>query len=146
MLSSFARSPLLTATTCSLIKRFFFVDRGDYLSHFLDLAYDQLRLTPASQTSEDRLQALFDISVRCSSIGDSDACDSGDLGGVRVSVCRSTVVDQLIKVLDVLGGGTADDEQLGGSRNNSNSNDIDGLYPRALTGQSRIGLWLRCLP
>lgn len=72
-LASAALMTYLVRTVCirdrlRSLKRFFFLEQGDYLVHFLDAADSQLA-KPRSQASRSRLTSLLELSVRSSAAG-----------------------------------------------------------------------------
>ncbi len=81
------------------VKRYFFTDHGDFFDHFLDLSFNDLRLLPASQASPDKLQVLFDMAAKsCASTNDDVYSDC-----IHVSLAKTTLVEQLRRILDIMG-------------------------------------------
>jgi gamma-tubulin complex component 2 len=47
----------------TLMKRFFFIDKGDFFIHFMDLAEEELKKT-AKSISQEKIQAFLDIAIK----------------------------------------------------------------------------------
>ncbi|KAJ8902226.1 hypothetical protein NDN08_006634 [Rhodosorus marinus] len=79
------------------IKRYFLLDQGDFLSHFLEISREELS-KPASKTLTVKLSSLLELAIRTSSSKDSSYKDD-----LTCSLHSTTVVDQLLRIVNMTG-------------------------------------------
>jgi gamma-tubulin complex component 2 len=83
------------------VKHFFFADQGDFLVHFVDAAYAELR-KPAQEISLTKLQSLLDLVLRNPS-SSSAACMDPYKEDVKVDLSTMGLTEQLLRVMSVTG-------------------------------------------
>ncbi|KAG0228795.1 hypothetical protein BGW42_001992 [Actinomortierella wolfii] len=79
------------------MKRYFFLDQSDYFTHFLDLAYSELK-RPSREVSLTKLQSLMDLVLRNPASVTVNDVFKEDL---KVEMSRTSLVDQLLRVIHV---------------------------------------------
>jgi len=84
------------------IKRYFFFDHGDYLTHFLDIANEELN-KPSTSVSKMKLSSLLELAIRTSSSKNDPYKDC-----LSCSLSRVSVADQLLRIMSVSGDAAAD--------------------------------------
>ncbi|KAF9978542.1 hypothetical protein BGZ73_001961 [Actinomortierella ambigua] len=83
------------------MKRYFFLDQSDYFTHFLDLAFAELK-RPSREVSLTKLQSLMDLVLRNPASVTVNDVFKEDL---KVEMSRTSLVDQLLRVIHVNNGG-----------------------------------------
>ncbi|CAG8475833.1 4583_t:CDS:10 [Paraglomus occultum] len=79
------------------IKRYFFLDQSDFFTHFLDLAWSELK-KPSTQVSITKLQSLLDLVLRNpSSVAYTDPFKED----VKVEMSSVGLVEQLLRIINV---------------------------------------------
>lgn len=89
------------------MKRYFFLDQSDYFTHFLDLAYVELK-QPLEDVSLTKLQSLMDLVLRNPSTVTNSDIYKEDL---RVGMSNTALVDQLLRIINVSGAATQEPDQ-----------------------------------
>lgn len=72
------------------VKHYFLLDQGDFFTHFMDVAEDELK-PPAANVQPSTLQTLVDIAIRASTIRDEELGDS-----MKIKLLPYNLVNQLI--------------------------------------------------
>ncbi|KAJ3351063.1 Gamma-tubulin complex component 2 [Entophlyctis luteolus] len=81
------------------LKHYFLLDQGDFLVHFMDVAFSELH-KPRSQVSVETLRTILELVLRtpgCVSYNDPHKDD------ITVELSNYSLVDQLLKVTGVVG-------------------------------------------
>ncbi|KAJ3261966.1 Gamma-tubulin complex component 2 [Boothiomyces macroporosus] len=81
------------------MKTFFLLDQSDYITHFLDLAYEHLNL-PAKEVSLTKITSLLELVVRTPSTTCSSDPNREDLSA---ELCPISLFDQLMKINSMVG-------------------------------------------
>ncbi|KAJ3326202.1 Gamma-tubulin complex component 2 [Boothiomyces sp. JEL0866] len=81
------------------MKTFFLLDQSDYVTHFLDLAYEHLNL-PAKEVSITKIVSLLELVVRTPSTTCSSDPNRDDLSA---ELCSISLFDQLMKINSMVG-------------------------------------------
>ncbi|KAL1918322.1 uncharacterized protein VTP21DRAFT_2982 [Calcarisporiella thermophila] len=81
------------------LKRYFFLDQSDFLTHFLDAAADELK-KPAKDVSATKLESLMDLALRNPA---SVTADDPFKEDVRAEISSYTLFDQLQFVMTMEG-------------------------------------------
>ncbi|RKP11111.1 gamma-tubulin complex component protein, partial [Thamnocephalis sphaerospora] len=87
------------------IKRYFLLDQSDFLTHFLDLAGDELK-KPRQEVSLTKLQSLLELVLRTSAVAASDPFKEE----LRAELSRDRLVDGLLRVIGRTAEGADDDD------------------------------------
>lgn len=87
------------------LKHHFFLDQGDWFTHFLDNASHELS-KKSKHISLTKLQSLFDLAIR-----NPSSSSSGDpyKEDVKVALSSSTLTDWLMRIVSVSGAAGMDD-------------------------------------
>jgi gamma-tubulin complex component 2 len=108
-----------TFTLFRSIKRYFLLDQSDFLTHFLDLAGDELK-KPIHDISLTKLQSLLELVLRTSAVAASDPYKEE----LRVELSRRRLVDGLLRVI---------------GRSAVGANEDDATFATNVLGSSTMG-------
>ncbi|KAG5439124.1 hypothetical protein PCANB_001423 [Pneumocystis canis] len=81
------------------LKHYFFLDRSDFFTHFLDLASHELK-KPVKDISLTKLQSLLEISIR---IPGSIAANDPFKEDIKIQMSNIALVDWLMKIVSMSG-------------------------------------------
>lgn len=81
------------------LKHYFFLDRSDFFTHFLDLASHELK-KPVKDISLTKLQSLLEISIR---IPGSVAANDPFKEDIKIQMSNIGLVDWLMRIVSVSG-------------------------------------------
>ena len=105
-------------------KRYFLLNQGDFLVHFVDVASDELG-RPASEISIERLQSMLELALKTST-----ACDDPHADLLRCGLERQPIIAQLLQIGSV-----------SGSDNTTSPYDANAVVPsKELTGMDTFTL------
>ncbi|KAG0269306.1 hypothetical protein DFQ27_003990 [Actinomortierella ambigua] len=94
------------------MKRYFFLDQSDYFTHFLDLAFAELK-RPSREVSLTKLQSLMDLVLRNpASVTVNDAFKED----LKVEMSRTSLLDQLLRVIHVNNNDNNNNNSNGGNK------------------------------
>jgi gamma-tubulin complex component 2 len=115
---------------CS-IKRFFLLQQGDWLVHFLDLADEEL-IKPASQASKTRIESMLALALVTAAPADQER------ENVSCSLMSSSALDEVLYVISIDGS-----ERASQSRHqhvSSSTSSLSGASRGGLTGHDAFSL------
>lgn len=125
------------------VKHYFFLDQGDAFTHFLDLAAHELG-KKSKYASLSKLQSLLDLAIRNPS-SSSGIYNDPYKEDVKIAMSSSTLIDWLMKVVNVSGaiggedglaeGAAALPESAGAGQDNRKKDD-----KHVLTGMDALSL------
>jgi gamma-tubulin complex component 2 len=115
----------------SSIKRFFLLQQGDWLVHFLDLADEEL-IKPASQASKTRIESMLSLALVTAAPADQER------ENVSCSLMSSSALDEVLYVISIDGS-----ERASQSRHqhvSSSTSSLSGASRGGLTGHDAFSL------
>ncbi|KAF8982909.1 hypothetical protein BGZ46_000382 [Entomortierella lignicola] len=114
------------------IKRYFFLDQSDFITHFLDLASVELK-RPWNEVSLTKLQSLMDLVLRNPSSVTVNDTFKEDL---KVDMSRLGFVDQLLRIISIEGQvqGQGQGDRLEVRSSNKSKDPRARIHSRANSG------------